>query len=1130
MRRWTQTIVSIAIAAQLTFAQGLNTPAAATDWEEINFDFDSSVLVDGFPSLLRLAELLKANPGYRVRLEGYTDGLGNNAYNQNLGMARANTVRDFLSKYGANATQISTSTRGEAAPRVSNQGATYRRTDEARYMNRRVSVTVTDAQGRTIGAGSAGDAIRAITGQTAPGTTTSATGDLGPATASQVKDCCDQIMKRLDRLDDVAAMLRDLAVQNAELRREVDALRQSQQALQTTVTNGVAGANGGRGGPIGAAAGANAGTSPGGNNGGGGGPGAAGSQTAAVQPGGRGGVNNGVNSGGAVGAVGGNNAGTAAVLGGAGRGGLQTGANPTADEIAAALSSQLKRDGLAVNNANNSSSIFNGGSNGIRQNIAINGGLDNFGNPTVNGRGTLFTPIGNNFGLQAQGDYYYMRGQKEGQFDLGLVDRLGSRAQIGFFGSAKTLFLNGNQNAGTLAQASFLVDYFFGRGRVGGFATKAFRDNQLINRVNGVGADGNIQRNVIQERYLNVVDQLGVSTAVGLLGNTYAQANIAYLRSNVSANRAGGGVRFVLPMNDRFAFTIEGGVNETLLPGTGRNQGRAAVGFQVGNFLRPKEYLAAAQAVPMEIPRVRYETVERTVRTGNDAPIADAGPDLSNVAAGPVQLDGSLSRDPDGDPISFQWIQESGPLVGVSNALTSKAGFVAAAGQIYVFRLNVRDDHGAQNFDRVQIATTTIPQVRIVSFQSDPRTINGTETTTLSWRVENADSINIEGIGPVPASGSRQVTPTSTTTYVMTARNSVSQDTATTTVTLNQAKFQFCFASPATIVRGESATLTWATSGASGVRIAPGIGNATASGNLTVRPEADTTYTLTTVGGASTDSCTIQVQVTTARPNNGQAPVIVRFSADPSTIDLGQSSTLQWSVEGADKVTISGLGDVPTNSTRDVTPATTTTYTLTATNAAGTSTARALVTVIAVAPPEIISFTARPATFSTPFSPVDLTCRSTGTVTLRIAHAQFLTPDATMTVYPSTDTEYTCIGTNSKGQTATKTLLVKQGPPDKPTVPPGPPPAIRIQGGTHLRTLTRLLSLDASQTTGLYRPLTFAWTTTDAVAIGGANTSTPSLTLGFEPRIYRVTLTVTDSRGISASQVIEIELEATPRY
>ena len=49
------------------FAQGLDTPASKDDWEEINFEFNSSVLVDGFPSLLRLAELLDQHPGFFAR-------------------------------------------------------------------------------------------------------------------------------------------------------------------------------------------------------------------------------------------------------------------------------------------------------------------------------------------------------------------------------------------------------------------------------------------------------------------------------------------------------------------------------------------------------------------------------------------------------------------------------------------------------------------------------------------------------------------------------------------------------------------------------------------------------------------------------------------------------------------------------------------------------------------------------------------------------------------------------------------------------------------------------------------------------------------------------------------------------
>src|SRR5215469_18700601 len=102
VRKCAALFMFLTLAATSVWAQGLNAPPGVTaaDWEEINFEYNSSVLVDGFPSLLRLAELLQKNPGYKVKVEGHTDIIGNAQYNDRLGMARANTVRDFLVKYG----------------------------------------------------------------------------------------------------------------------------------------------------------------------------------------------------------------------------------------------------------------------------------------------------------------------------------------------------------------------------------------------------------------------------------------------------------------------------------------------------------------------------------------------------------------------------------------------------------------------------------------------------------------------------------------------------------------------------------------------------------------------------------------------------------------------------------------------------------------------------------------------------------------------------------------------------------------------------------------------------------------------------------------------------------------------
>ena len=183
--------------------------------------------------------------------------LGRPAYNQKLGLDRAGAVRDFLVKYGARASQITTTSTGKANPKYPGQKPNFSPTDEARWMNRRVAITVVDDQGRSVGDGSTGDAIRAI--QNAGG--------------AGMADCCSEVLKRLDKLDEIQRLLKDLADQNAALRRDLadlktgqdalkrdqDSLKQGQQVLESKVNTpgptGPAGANGAGGAGAGAGAG-----------------------------------------------------------------------------------------------------------------------------------------------------------------------------------------------------------------------------------------------------------------------------------------------------------------------------------------------------------------------------------------------------------------------------------------------------------------------------------------------------------------------------------------------------------------------------------------------------------------------------------------------------------------------------------------------------------------------------------------------------------------------------------------------------------------------------------------------------------------------------------------------------------
>jgi len=75
------------------------------------------------------------------------------------------------------------------------------------------------------------------------------------------------------------------------------------------------------------------------------------------------------------------------------------------------------------------------------------------------------------------------------------------------------------------------------------------------------------------------------------------------------------------------------------------------------------------------------------------------------------------------------------------------------------------------------------------------------------------------------------------------------------------------------------------------------------------------------------------------------------LSANPETIQKGQSTTLTWQTSNATDVSIDGVGAVQPSGSQQVTPSDSTTYTLTAKGAGGTQTATARVTVTSPPPP-----------------------------------------------------------------------------------------------------------------------------------------------------------------------------------
>lgn len=89
-----------------------------------------------------------------------------------------------------------------------------------------------------------------------------------------------------------------------------------------------------------------------------------------------------------------------------------------------------------------------------------------------------------------------------------------------------------------------------------------------------------------------------------------------------------------------------------------------------------------------------------------------------------------------------------------------------------------------------------------------------------------------------------------------------------------------------------------------------------------------------------------------APPPTAAAPVINSFTAEPSTIEPGQSSTLRWSVSNATDMTINnGVGAVQSQGQRQVFPRASTTYTLTVGGPGGMDSRSVNVTVSTAPPP-----------------------------------------------------------------------------------------------------------------------------------------------------------------------------------
>jgi len=255
-----------------------------------------------------------------------------------------------------------------------------------------------------------------------------------------------------------------------------------------------------------------------------------------------------------------------------------------------------------------------------------------------------------------------------------------------------------------------------------------------------------------------------------------------------------------------------------------------------------------------------------------------------------VTFDGH-GTDPDGTVVAYRW-QSS-----LDGDLSARASFETSSLSegAHIISLKVQDNNGGWSDEvraRVSVSGVTAGAPVVNSFDANPGSISLGASSTLSWNVSGATTVSIEqGIGNVALTGTRVVSPSTTMVYTLTATNAGGSVTATAQVIVTGATpgglpvINSFIANPGSITAGDSTTLSWNVSDATGVSIDPGVGAVGATGSLSVSPPATTGYTLTATNAAGWRSRTITV-VVGATPAPGEPDLVIQdISRSGATIN-----------------------------------------------------------------------------------------------------------------------------------------------------------------------------------------------------------------------------------------------------
>ncbi|HEX7421965.1 MAG TPA: OmpA family protein [Thermoanaerobaculia bacterium] len=114
-----------------------NNELKVTVKNDVLFDFNSAGLRSASrTSLSEMADVFQKYPDTTLRVEGFTDSVGSDSYNQRLSQRRSNSVAQYLEGIGVSRSRIDALGFGESQPRATNGTAS------GRQLNRRVEIHI----------------------------------------------------------------------------------------------------------------------------------------------------------------------------------------------------------------------------------------------------------------------------------------------------------------------------------------------------------------------------------------------------------------------------------------------------------------------------------------------------------------------------------------------------------------------------------------------------------------------------------------------------------------------------------------------------------------------------------------------------------------------------------------------------------------------------------------------------------------------------------------------------------------------------------------------------------------------------------------------------------------------------